>query len=84
MTETHSKVDLSVVMPVFNEEDNLEPLMMELNDVLEKTGRSFEVLCVDDCSTDNSAGVIRKLQQTRPYLRVVHHRVNSGESAGEG
>jgi len=36
MTETHSNIDLSVVIPVFNEEDNLEPLMVELDDVLKK------------------------------------------------
>lgn len=81
MTETASNVDLSVVMPVFNEEDNLGPLVSELEGVLNKTGRSFEVICVNDCSTDNSLAVIQELQRTRPYLRVVNHRVNSGESA---
>ena len=81
MTETASNVDLSVVMPVFNEEDNLGPLVNELEGVLQKTGRSFEVICVNDCSTDNSLAVIRELQKTRPYLRVINHRVNSGESA---
>ena len=83
MNDTNSKVDLSVVMPVFNEEDNLEPLIAELEDVLNKTGHSFEILCVNDCSTDNSLAVIQRLQQAKPYLRVVNHRVNSGESAGE-
>lgn len=81
MSDTPSKVDLSVVMPVYNEEDNVGPLMEELETVLKKTGRSFEVLCINDCSTDDSLNVIRKLQQTRPYLRFVNHRVNSGESA---
>ena len=70
-------------MPVYDEEDNLEPLMEELETVLKKTGRNFEVLCVNDCSTDNSPQVIQRLQKTRPFLRVVHHRVNSGESAAE-
>jgi glycosyltransferase involved in cell wall biosynthesis len=68
-------------MPVYNEEDNLKPLMEELEAVLKKTGRSFEVLCINDCSTDNSLVVIRQLQKTRPFLRVVNHCVNSGESA---
>ncbi len=81
MTETTSNVDVSVVMPVFNEEDNLGPLVNELEEVLRKTGRSFEVICVNDCSTDNSLAVIQELQKTRPFLRVVNHRVNSGESA---
>lgn len=81
MTDSASNVDLSVVMPVFNEEDNLGPLVNELEGVLKTTGRSFEVICVNDCSTDNSLAVIQELQKTRPYLRVVNHRVNSGESA---
>ena len=81
MSDTNAKVDLSVVMPVYNEEDNVGPLMDELEAVLKKTGRSFEVLCINDCSTDDSLNVIRRLQQTRPYLRVVSHRINSGESA---
>ena len=81
MNDMNVKVELSIVMPVYNEEDNLEPLMEELEAVLKKTGRSFEVLCVNDCSKDDSLKVIRKLQQTRPYLRVVNHRMNSGESA---
>jgi dolichol-phosphate mannosyltransferase len=81
MSDMNTKVDLSVVMPVYNEQDNLGPLMEELEAVLKKTGRSFEVLCINDCSKDDSLNVIRKLQQTRPYLRVVNHRVNSGESA---
>jgi glycosyltransferase involved in cell wall biosynthesis len=79
----NTNVDLSVVMPVYNEEDNLGPLIEELEAVLKKTGRSFEVLCINDCSKDGSLNVIRTLQQTRPYLRVVNHRVNSGESAAE-
>jgi glycosyltransferase involved in cell wall biosynthesis len=81
MNDMNTKVELSVVMPVYNEEDNLEPLMEELEAVLKKIGRSFEVLCVNDCSKDDSLKTIRKLQQTRPYLRVVNHRMNSGESA---
>jgi glycosyltransferase involved in cell wall biosynthesis len=77
------KKDLSVVIPVFNEQDNLEPLLAELEPVLRSLGRSFEVICVDDKSTDDSPAVLRRLQGTRPYLRVVTHRINCGESAGE-
>ncbi|OGV48786.1 MAG: hypothetical protein A2X49_13750 [Lentisphaerae bacterium GWF2_52_8] len=74
---------ISVVIPVFNEEDNLEPLMLELQPVLDKTGRSYEVICVNDCSTDQSLEVLRRLQSSRPWLRIIRHTVNSGESAGQ-
>ncbi|OPY14813.1 MAG: Undecaprenyl-phosphate 4-deoxy-4-formamido-L-arabinose transferase [Syntrophus sp. PtaB.Bin001] len=75
--------DISVVIPVFNEEDNLEPLMDELQPVLDELGKKYEVLCVDDTSTDASLEVLKKLQRTRPYLRILLHRINSGESAGQ-
>lgn len=77
----HVHLDLTVVIPVYNEEDNLEPLLVELEDVLKTAGKSFEVILVDDCSKDNSVAVAQKLQATRPWLRLVRHRVNSGESA---
>jgi len=75
--------EISVVIPVFNEEENLPPLLEELAPVLEKLNRPFEVLCINDCSTDNSLKVLQNLQLTRPWLRIVCHKINSGESAGE-
>ncbi|HIE10200.1 MAG TPA: glycosyltransferase [Kiritimatiellae bacterium] len=58
---TESEVpELSVVIPVYNEEENLRPLIEELGGVLQGLGRRFEVVCVDDCSTDGSAPVLEK------------------------
>ena len=74
---------LSVVIPVFNEEDNLAPLLGELEPVLRSLGKPFEVICVDDKSTDASLARLRDLRAGRPWLRVIAHRVNSGESAAE-
>lgn len=75
-------VEISVVIPVFNEEENVETLTSELESALGRMGRPFEVIFVDDRSTDGSVGALRALQKTRPWLRVVRHRVNCGESAG--
>lgn len=75
--------ELSVVIPVFNEEENLRPLIEELESVLKELGIVFEVVCVDDKSTDGSLSVLAELRRTRPWLRVLCHRVNSGESAAE-
>jgi len=75
--------EISVVIPVFNEEENLPPLLDELAPVLESRSRLFEVICVNDASTDNSLKVLQNLQLTRPWLRIVTHKINSGESAGE-
>jgi len=76
-------VSVSVVIPVFNEEDSIEPLVDELQMVLDKLGKTYEILLIDDCSTDTSYAVMQKLQQTRPFLRIFRHRVNCGQSAGQ-
>ncbi|GAB4353052.1 MAG: glycosyltransferase family 2 protein [Immundisolibacter sp.] len=76
-------VQLSVVIPVFNEQDNLEPLLAELVPVLDGLGLGWEVLCVDDASTDASGAVLARLAAGEPRLRVLTHRINSGESAGQ-
>ena len=83
MADTNQHVELSVVIPLFNERDNIEPLLKELEGTLRKVGRSFEVVCVDDKSTDDSLQVLRKLKSELPWLRIVCHNLNSGESAGE-
>lgn len=74
---------LSVVIPVFNEQDNLEPLLAELAPVLEGLGLPWEVLFVNDASTDASAQVLARLAAGEPRVRIVTHRLNSGESAGQ-
>ena len=78
-----SEPELSIVSPVFNEEENLEPLIRELGGVLCPLNRSYELIFVDDASTDGSLAQLRKLQKDYPEIRVLRHRVNSGESAAE-
>jgi dolichol-phosphate mannosyltransferase len=72
---------LSVVIPVYNEEDNLEPLWAELVLVLERLGEEFEVIFVDDGSQDRSAEIIRSLREADPRVRLVRFKANAGESA---
>lgn len=75
---------ISVVIPVFNEEEeNLRPLLEEGEGALQRLRQDFEVICVDDCSTDGSAAMLQEMQRSRPWLRVVRHRVNAGESAAQ-
>jgi len=76
-------VKLSVVIPVYNEEENLGPLLDELFPILRGLERPFEVICVDDASTDRSVNVIKELCDTYKELRLVRHGVNCGESAAE-
>jgi dolichol-phosphate mannosyltransferase len=72
---------VSVVLPVFNERDNLGPLLAEIATALRAAGRAFEVLAVDDASTDDSVAVLQKLQAAHAELRILRHRRNCGQSA---
>ncbi len=74
-------LDLSVVMPVFNEAGNLPVLHAELKAVLDRLGRSYEILAVDDGSTDGSLEVLRRLQREDPHLRIIRFRRNFGQTA---
>lgn len=74
-------VDLSVVIPVYNEEENLPHLWPELRAVLESLGPAFEVVFVDDGSRDRSAELIRELREADPRVRLVRLKTNAGETA---
>lgn len=74
-------IDLSVVIPVYNEAENLEALCREFTDTLGHWGRPFEILLVDDGSTDGSFAILRKLQAADPRLRVIQFRRNFGQTA---
>ena len=65
--------DLSVVIPVYNEEASHSPLWAELRGVLERLGVSFEVVFVDDGSRDRSAEIIRSFRETDLSIRLKHH-----------
>jgi glycosyltransferase involved in cell wall biosynthesis len=72
---------LSIVVPLFNEERSLEPLYREISDVLDAYGEPFEVIFVDDGSTDGSLTVLERLHEEMPNVVVIHLRRNFGKSA---
>ena len=74
-------LDLSVVIPVYNEEENLAPLWAELRGVLDGLRVAFEVVFVDDGSHDRSAEIIRGFRDTDPRVRLVRLKANAGETA---
>ncbi len=76
-----SQPDLSVVFPVYNEEENVPLLLREIAQALEGRGWSYEIVAVDDGSTDHSLDVLRGLRETYPMLRVLALKKNSGQTA---
>src|SRR6476661_8053976 len=74
-------IDLSIVIPIHNEEPNLEALCRELTDALSGWGKSYEIIFVDDGSTDKSFSVLETLQHADPRLRVISFRRNFGQTA---
>ena len=73
--------DLSVVIPVYNEEASLPPLWSELREVLERLGLTFEVVFVDDGSRDRSAEIVSAFREADRRVRLVRLKVNGGETA---
>ena len=78
---TAASIDLSIVIPVYNEEENLPLLWPELRGVLEPLGLAFEVIFVDDGSRDRSAEIIRGFRETDGRVRLVRLKANAGETA---
>jgi glycosyltransferase involved in cell wall biosynthesis len=74
-------MELSIVVPLYNERDNLAPLHEELARVVGAAAASYEMLFVDDGSTDGSADVLRTIKTGDPHVRVLRLARNSGQTA---
>ncbi len=72
-------MDLSVVVPVFNEAENIEPLLGEISETLDGA-YDYEVIYIDDGSTDDTFGRLRQQQCHYPRLRVLRHAAPCGQS----
>jgi glycosyltransferase involved in cell wall biosynthesis len=75
------QLDISVVVPMKNEAPNVAELYQELTAALEAFGRSYEILAIDDGSTDETFGVLAGLQASDSRLRVIRFRRNFGQTA---
>ena len=74
-------MDLSIVIPLLNEEESLPELTKWIIDVVEKEGLSYEILFIDDGSTDNSWRVIQSFGNQYPAVKGIRFRRNYGKSA---
>lgn len=74
-------VNLSVVVPIFEEEESIPLLVEMLVEELEKIGRTYEIVAVNDGSRDRSQAVLAEAAARYPQLRVVEFRTNAGQTA---
>src|SRR3954453_4618037 len=81
MGHTVATPEISIVIPVYNEEESLPLLAAEIQGALRPLGRPYEVIYVDDGSTDGSPGVLLELARQDPATRVIRQRRNSGQTA---
>ena len=73
--------DLSVVVPLHNEAGNLFSLYQEIKETLDQSGLTYEIIFVNDASTDNTPKLLREIKQGDPLVRIIQHKVNYGEAA---
>jgi glycosyltransferase involved in cell wall biosynthesis len=81
VTEGTMSVDISVVIPVRNEELNVPRLYEELTATLQGSGRRYEIIVIDDGSTDETFTLLAALQARDPRLRIIRFRRNFGQTA---
>ncbi|HVJ18433.1 MAG TPA: glycosyltransferase family 2 protein [Polyangiaceae bacterium] len=74
-------IDLSVVVPVYNEEESLPKLISELHEVLGPAGISYEIVLIDDGSRDGSYALAKRMSAQDPALTLVQFRRNFGQTA---
>jgi len=74
-------IDISVIVPTYNEEENVEKLYDELIKVLSELALDYEIIFVDDCSTDATNRKLLELHKKNPFIKIIRLRKNFGQSA---
>lgn len=75
------RIDISVIVPLYNEEQSLMPLSLSIRDALDRMNSTYEVIFVDDGSTDNSLKVLKEIHRKNRRYKFISFRVNYGKSA---
>ncbi len=81
MSEEEGNISYSIVIPVFNEEPNIVPLYRELKPVMEKMGKKYEILFIDDGSRDRTYSAIKYLHNKDKNVKAIRLRKNFGQTA---
>jgi dolichol-phosphate mannosyltransferase len=81
MTRNKPQRDISIVIPVYNEEESIKPLVSELQEVLKGIKKSFEIIFVDDGSRDRSFTILKEAALHDPQIRLIRFKRNAGQTA---
>ncbi len=73
--------NISIVIPVYNEQENLTPLLEGIVPAMDKLGKPYEIIFIDDGSSDKSLEVLKELSGKYPSVRIIKFQRNSGQSA---
>jgi glycosyltransferase involved in cell wall biosynthesis len=74
-------MELSIVVPVFNEEENVEPLVGEIRNALARVNKNYEIIAIDDGSNDGTFAALSRLQRCDPALNIIRLKRNFGQTA---
>ena len=74
-------MDLSIVIPLYNEEGSIQDLLKQISAAMGTTKLNFEICFVDDGSTDNSLSILKEMRATYPQIKILSFRKNYGKSA---
>src|SRR6266498_2406562 len=76
-----SSLDLSIVVPIYNEEENIRDLHESVAAALNNSGLDYELILVDDGSTDGSFPLLKEIAKSDPQVKVIRFRHNFGQTA---
>ncbi|RKY92531.1 glycosyltransferase, partial [candidate division KSB1 bacterium] len=79
--ETNYNLELSLIIPLYNEEDNVKPLYLSIKKVVEKLRKSYEIIFIDDGSTDKTFTLLEKISREDKHIKIIKFRGNFGQSA---
>jgi glycosyltransferase involved in cell wall biosynthesis len=80
-SEQDRQLHLSIVIPIYNEEESIPHLLQRLRSALNPSSLRYEIIAVDDGSRDNSAAILKRYAAATPELKIVRLRRNSGQTA---
>ena len=81
MDDKQKPVDISIVIPVYNEEENIKELHAEIIAVLPSVTESYEIIFVDDGSTDNTFNILKEINKKDEKVKAIKFRRNFGQTA---